>query len=90
MIKVKIINILGYCNGILDLKKGFDKTLIKIPAVSKYMNIALIIESNNLKLNRISFFSPNFSRLIFFQFYMKISRNRLEVVVDASYSLHPY
>ena len=51
MIKVKIISILGQPNGILDLKKGFDKALKNIPAVSedllriawKCMKIALII-----------------------------------------------
>ena len=51
MIKVKIINILGQPNDILDLKKGFDKALKNIPAVSedllriawKCMEIALII-----------------------------------------------
>ena len=35
MIKHTIINILGQPNGILDLKKEFDKTLKNIPAVSK-------------------------------------------------------
>ena len=35
MIKLTIFNILGQPNGILDLKKGFDKTLKKIPAVSE-------------------------------------------------------
>ena len=51
MIKVKIINILGQPNGILDLKKVFDKALKNIPAVSddllsiawKCMKIALIV-----------------------------------------------
>ena len=51
MIKPTIINILGEPNGILDLKKGFDKALKTIPAVSedllriagKYMKNALII-----------------------------------------------
>ena len=49
MIKLTIINILGYSNVILDLKKGFDKTLKSIPAVDllgiawKFMKIALII-----------------------------------------------
>ena len=51
MIKLTIINILGYPNEILDLKKGFDKTLKNIPAVSKdllriawkCMKIALIV-----------------------------------------------
>ena len=35
MIKRTIFNILGYANGNLGLKKGFDKTLKDIPAVSK-------------------------------------------------------
>ena len=35
MIKPTIINILGYPNGILDLKKRFDKALKNIPAVSE-------------------------------------------------------
>ena len=51
MIKPTIINILGWPNGILDLKKEFDKALKNIPAVSedllriawKCMKIALII-----------------------------------------------
>ena len=51
MIKPTIINILGQPNGILDLKKGFDRTLKNISAVSedllriswKSTKIALII-----------------------------------------------
>ena len=51
MIKLTILNILGQPNGILDLKKGFDKTLKNRPAVSedllrivwKCMKIAQII-----------------------------------------------
>ena len=35
MIKLTIINILGQLNGILNYKKGFDKTLQNIPAVSE-------------------------------------------------------
>ena len=35
MTKLTIINILGQPNGILDLKKEFDKTLKNIPNVSK-------------------------------------------------------
>ena len=38
--------------------------------------------SNNLRLNEISL-------LIFFQFYCKINRNKLEIVVEATYGLHP-
>ena len=51
MIKLTIINVLGKPDGILDLKKGFDKALKNIPAVSedllrvawKCTKIALII-----------------------------------------------
>ena len=51
MIKITIFNILGYPTGILDLKKGFDKTFKNIPTASedllricwKCMKIALII-----------------------------------------------
>ena len=51
MIKPTIISILGLPNGNLDLKKGFDKALKDIAAVSedlmriawKCMKIALII-----------------------------------------------
>ena len=34
MISFTIFNVLGKANGILDLKKGFDKTLTKIPVVN--------------------------------------------------------
>ena len=51
MIKTTIINILGWPNGILDLKKRFDKALKNMPALSKgllkiawsCMKIAVII-----------------------------------------------
>ena len=51
MIKLTIISVLGQLNGILDLKKVFDKTLKNIPLASedllrtawKCMKIALII-----------------------------------------------
>ena len=51
MIKLTIVNILGYPNGILDLKKGYDKTLKGMPTIGedllkiawKCMKIALII-----------------------------------------------
>ena len=70
------------------MKKGFDKTLKNIPAVSEYllriawkcMKIAL---SKNLRLNEIS-------TLIFTQFYCKTNRNQLEIVVEATYGLHLY
>ena len=35
MIKLAIFNILGQPNGMLDLKKGFGKTLKNIPTISK-------------------------------------------------------
>ena len=35
MIKLTALNMLGQHNGILDLKKEFDKTLKSIPAASK-------------------------------------------------------
>ena len=42
MIKLLIINIFGQPKDILDLKKGFDKTLKNMPAVSKgLLRIAL-------------------------------------------------
>ena len=51
MIKLTIINIFGYSNGILDLKKAFDKTLENVSDVRedllriiwKCMKIVLII-----------------------------------------------
>ena len=51
MIKLTIINVLGQASVILDLKKGFDKALKYIPAVTEdllkigwqCMKIALII-----------------------------------------------
>ena len=50
MIKLRSLNIFGWLSDILDLKKGFDKTLKNISAVSedlltiawKCMKIALI------------------------------------------------
>ena len=47
MIKPTIINILGWPNGILDLKKGFDKAVKNIPAVREDL---LRIERNYLKI----------------------------------------
>ena len=35
IIKPRIINVSGYSNTILDFKKGFDKALKNIPAVSE-------------------------------------------------------
>ena len=39
--------------------------------------------SNNLRLHEITI-------IVFFQFYCKISRNQLEIVVEATYGLHSY
>ena len=51
MINLIITNILGKLNVILNLKKGYDKTLKNIPIISedwlrinwKYIKIALIV-----------------------------------------------
>ena len=69
----------------MNLKKGYDKTLKYIPTLSEdwlevYENCADRL-SNNLRLNEIS-------TLSFFQFYCKINRNQLEIVVKATYGLH--
>ena len=70
MIKPTIISILGWPNGILDLKKKIDKALENIPAVSEDLpRIAWKRISNNLILQEISI-------LIFFQFYWKINKNK--------------
>ena len=75
----------------MDLKKGFDKTLKRYiscwpgfaePCLEVYENRADNL-SNNLRLNEISI-------LISFQFYCKINRNQLEIIVEATYGLHPY
>ena len=58
---------------ILDLKKGRDKTL---------KNISTLSEDFNLTLNGISI-------LTFFQFCCKVNRNQSEIVVEATYGLHP-
>ena len=68
-------------NGILDLKKGFEKYIsckrgFAEDYLEVYENLADNL-SNNLKLNEISI-------LIFFQFYCEIKRNRLEIVVGAT------
>ena len=76
MIKLTSLIILGQPNDILDLKKEFDKTL------EVYENRDDNL-SNNLRLNEIFI-------LIFLQFYGKINRNQLEIVVEATYGLHPY
>ena len=48
----------------------------------KYMKIALIYLRNNLRLNEISI-------LTILQTYCKIQKNQLEIIVKATYSLHP-
>ena len=50
MIKLTILNILGQPNGILDLKKGFDKALKNMPAVSEDL---LRIAWNCMKIAKI-------------------------------------
>ena len=87
MIKLTSLNILGQPNDILDLKKGFDKTLncqrgFAEDCLKVYENSTDDL-SNNLRLNEISIF-------IFFQFCCKINRNQLEIVVDATYGQHTY
>ena len=62
MIKLTIINILGQPNGILNLKKGYDKTLKHIYTVREDLRricfevyeICNGYQSNNLRLNEIS------------------------------------
>ena len=85
MIKLTNLNILGSSNGILDLKEGFDKTLKYVSAVSRdLLRIAwkcINNLSNNLRLDETSI-------LVFFRFYCKISRNQLEIVVEAKYGIH--
>ena len=92
MINLTIFNILGYSNDILDFKKEFDKTVKNISAVSEDLlsvcDVLKVYEyradnlSNNLRLNEIFI-------LIFIQFYCKINRNQLKIVVEATYGLHP-
>ena len=61
MIKLTIINILGQPHGILNLKKGYDKTLKHIYTVSEDLRricfevyeICTGYQSNNLRLNEI-------------------------------------
>ena len=75
MINLAIFNNLGQPNGILDLKKGFDKTLKNIPefaedCLAAYKNRTDDL-SNKVRLNKIPI-------LIFFQLYCKINREQLE------------
>ena len=73
----------------MNLKKQYDKTLKNVPTVREdllrielevYKNRADHL-NNNLRVIEISL-------LTFFQFYFKINRYRLEVVVKATYDLH--
>ena len=83
MIKLTFINILGYPDSTLDFKKGFTncKRGFVENCLEVYGNRANHLK-NNLRLNEISI-------LIFFQFYCKIKRKRLEIVVETTYDLHP-
>ena len=67
-------------NGILYLKKRFDKAPKNIPEI--YKNCTDHIR-NNLRLSQISI-------LTFSQFYYKINRNQPEIDVEATYGLHPH
>ena len=73
----------------MDLKKGFDKSLKNISAVSKdfaedclevYENRADHL-NNNLILQEIFI-------LVFFQFYCKINRNQSQIVVETIHGLN--
>ena len=89
MIKLTILNILEEFNGILDLRKGFNKSLYTSCKGGFAENCLEVYEngadnlSNNLRLHKISI-------LIFSQFYCKIRRNQLEIIVEATYGLHTY
>ena len=65
----------------------YDKTLKNIPTISE--DLLKTCRKNhtdhltsNLRLNEVS-------TLILFQFYCKINRNQLEIVVEGTYALHP-
>ena len=90
MINLTTINILWKANFILNLQKRYDKTLKKDNNctwglakdwLEVYENWADRL-SNNPRLNEIS-------RLTFSQFYFKINKNQLKIVLKATYGLHP-
>ena len=72
MIKSTTNKIVGQPNVILNLKKMYNETPKNIPTVSQDL-IGIL---------------KKISVLIFFQFYFKINRNQLEIVVKVSYGLH--
>ena len=85
MIKLTVVKIIGQPNGILYLKKGYDKTQQKARFNDFYMEVyenRADHVSNNLRLNEISI-------LTFFQLYCKINRNKSEIFVEETYDLHP-
>ena len=90
MINLTTINILWKANFILNLQKRYDKTLkidnnctwgLAKDWLEVYENWADRL-SNNPRLNEIS-------RLTFSQFYFKINKNQLKIVLKATYGLHP-
>ena len=48
----------------------------------------VFLKSRNFPFRHKIYFNPFI--LIFFQFYCKINRNQLEIVIEATYGLHPY
>ena len=89
MIKPTIINILRLPNGIVELKKGFDKALKNIPAVNENL---LKIAWKCMKIDHLnkSLMLQEISIVIFFQFFCKINRNQSQIVVETTYGLNPY
>ena len=75
MIKVKIIN----NNSSFDTscKRGFAEDCLEVHG-DRADHL-----SNNLRLQEISI-------LIFFQFYCKINRKQLQIVVETTYGLNSY
>ena len=68
-------------NGILDLKKGYDKTLKNITTVAIAMICWGLSASvwNEIKSNLHTYLFP---------IYCKINRNQLEMLVEETYGLH--
>ena len=86
MIKITIVNILGLPNS---QKKDMTKLLKYTNCKRRFVEDCLEVYKNcadhlrnNLRLNEIFI-------LIFFQFHCKISRNKLKLVVKATYRLQP-